>query len=84
MLRRIAASILKGVHRFSESVGVAALMQGFGAGGTTERKVDKDNRMGYTGGKDMMEIYSVVGSGKGHNAYDCVFSHKDFFYSLRI
>lgn len=62
---------------------MATLVQRVGAGGTTYRKADKDNRMRYTGGKDMIMIYSVVGSGKGRNTYNCVFSHKSFFYSLR-
>jgi len=43
------------------------------------RTVDKDNRMGYAGGKGLMEICSVVGSGNGHNANNCVFSHKGIF-----
>ena len=39
--------------------------------------------MGYTGGKDVMQICNVVGSGKVHNAYNCVFSHGGFFHRLR-
>jgi len=62
-------------------VGVAAPGQGVGTGGATYKKVDKDYRMGYTGGKDVMEICSVIGSGKGHNVYNCIFLHKGFFYS---
>jgi hypothetical protein len=30
--------------------------------------------MGYTRGKDVMEICNVVGSVEGHNAYNCVFA----------
>jgi hypothetical protein len=57
---------------------------GGGGGGTMWRTVDKDNGMGYTGGKDVMEICSVVGSEKGHNAYNCVFPRKGFFYSSKM
>jgi hypothetical protein len=62
--------------------GSGSTCAGGGAGGTTYRKVDKDNRMGYTGVKDVMEVFSVVGSEKVHNAYNYVFSLKGFFLFL--
>jgi hypothetical protein len=46
------------------------------------RKVNRGNRMGYTGGKDVMEVCNVVCSGESHNAYSCVFAHKGFFLLL--